>query len=178
MWEIVCARCRQGLKNLGWQGRSARVSSEWWNGDLATAAEDDEPEEREDDGPDDADGNERRPRCGGARNESAAVLLRVEWVVGDRNALILGDGDGGLELARVQAAVGVVVEGDAELLGRLEAEGKRAETGRLVSAGSDGSFRGDPCGCAGHWETSEERMREMPAVVSAALVSAMELGRL
>ncbi len=74
----------------------------------------------------------------------AAVLLGVEWIIGDRDALVLGDGGGGLELAGVEAAVGVVVEGDEESLGGLEAEGEGAEAGGLVAAGGDGGLGGDP----------------------------------
>ena len=71
-------------------------------------------------------------------------MFRLERVVREGYALVLWDGFGGLKLAGVEAAVGVIVEGDAKLLRGLEAEGEKAESGGLIAAGGYGRFGGYP----------------------------------
>jgi hypothetical protein len=104
----------------------------------------------------------------------------MEGIVGDGDSLVLWDGGGGLELAGVELAVGVVVEGDAEFFAGLEAEGEDAEAGGLVAAGGNGGFGCDPCGFGssvlGHRVL--DAMRGMPVMASAVLVSATVFGRL
>lgn len=68
----------------------------------------------------------------------------MEGVVGERNALILRDGYGRLELAGVEAAVSVVVEGDAELLAGLDAEAEGVEACELEAARGNSRVGGNP----------------------------------
>ena len=77
----------------------------------------------------DAKGDERGAGCCrvGCGVVIAAVLLGMERIVGDGDVLVLWNRCGGLEFARVELAVGVVVERDAEFFAGLEAEGKDAE---------------------------------------------------
>ena len=142
-----------------------------------TTAKDREPEKREDNGAGDADGDDWGAGCcrAGCGAVGAAVLLGMERIVGDGDVLILRNRGGGLELAGVELAVSVVVEGDAEFFAGLEAEGEDTEAGRLVAAGGDGGFDGDP-GWFGHKVL--DAMRGMPSVARAALVSWTEPGRL
>jgi len=108
-----------------------------------------EPGEGEDDGSGDADGEQwglvRLVQVGGG-SVGAGVFGGVERVIGDGDVFVLGDGDGGLEFAGVEAAVGKVVEGDAVFLASGEAEGEGAQAGGLVAAGGDGGGCGDPGG--------------------------------
>jgi len=86
---------------------------------------DGEPCEREDEGASDAEENERRFAGVAGESEgavSAAVFGGGEWVVGDGDLGVLRYSGEGLEVVRVEAAMGVVVEGDAELLAQIDTE--------------------------------------------------------
>jgi hypothetical protein len=81
-------------------------------GILAAAAQHAEPQEGEQDGAEDADGDQRAARGAGGGTGGVAVLFGVQRVVGEGDAFVLRDGDGRLELVGVELAVRVVVECD------------------------------------------------------------------
>ena len=85
------------------------------------AAEDGEPGEREDEGADDADYEDRGAAgCGGI---GVVVEVGRFGVVGDGEESALGDCFFGHELAGVEFVVSPVVEGDAEVFAGGDAEG-------------------------------------------------------
>jgi len=73
-----------------------------------------------------------------------AVLFGRKRVVGNGDFLALRDGGARLKLVGVETAVGVVVEGDAEVGGGGDAEGHGSEGRGPVGAGGYGGGDGDP----------------------------------
>ena len=114
---------------------------------LLTTTQDGEPDEREDDGADDAD-DEKGRTTGGQTQMGFLVLMRSRRIVGERKKGALGNGFSGGELAGVERVVDEVVVGDEEVARGGQTEGHGATGSGGVSTGRDrGHGLGPVCGC-------------------------------
>jgi len=152
--EVRGFRCHFHGGRDAFYGENFAVTVAW----LAAASKDGEPGEREDEGADYADYQDRGA-AGGGGGGGVVVEVGCFGVVGDGEEGALGDCFFGHELAGVEfgcafGAGGPVVEGDAEVFGGGDAEGEGASGAELVLAGGDGGHGFGPGGGGsrgGHW---------------------------
>jgi len=132
---------------------------------LVAATQDGEPGDGEEEGTDDADGEQRGAGGLGRGGGVVGVLVGSVGVVADGEEGALGDGFIGGELASVDLVVYEVVVGDAEVFTGGKAECERAASADVVATGSDGGEGFGPCslvgdGFGGHSVfNSEDEMR-------------------
>lgn len=115
---------------------------------MATA-QDCEPSERKNDRADDADDDHGSAITLGCARNVVGVLVGSIGVVADGKEMALGHGFDGGEFAGMNLVVGEVVVGDAEVLGRGNAEGEGATRTELVLAGGYGGESFGPVGLLG-----------------------------
>lgn len=102
-----------------------------------------EVHERKDNGAGNADREQGRSARGNLFGLS--ILLRIQWIVKDGKGLTLLHCDGRGELAAESCGVGVVSEGNQEMIGvGGDPEGEGVHPGELVAAAADFGLRFQP----------------------------------